>query len=83
MAAPRDQIRTVKDSHVMPVVEQSDIEPTHRALISNERVKDFRSVFAKVSFEDDGLHISKDVIEALRLQPGDDARVFAIRIGIK
>ena len=83
MAAPRDQIRTVKDSHVLPIIEQSDFEPTHRALISNEQIKDFRAVFAKVSFEDDGLHIPADVIVALKLQPGDDARVFAVRMGIK
>jgi len=83
MAAPRDQIRTIKDSHVLPIVEQSDIEPTHRALISNDGVRDFRAVFAQVSFEDDGLHLAADVIKALGLKPGDDARAFATRIGIK
>lgn len=82
MAVPRDQIRTVKDSHVLTVVEHSDNAPSHRALISNERIKDFRAVFARVSFEDDGLHLAADVIQALRLQPGDKARVFATRIGI-
>lgn len=82
MAAPRDQIRTVKDSHVLTVVEQSDLEPTHQALVSNEKVKEFRAVFTTVSFEDDGLHLSANVIDALQLKPGDEARVFATRIGI-
>lgn len=82
MAAPRGQIRTVKDSHVLTVVEQSDMKPTHQALVSNEKVKEFRAVFANVRFEDDGLHLSADTIEALQLKSGDKARVFATRIGI-
>ena len=82
LAAPRDQIRTVKDSHVLTVVEQSDRKPTHQALVSNENVKEFRAVFAKVSFEDEGLYLSADVIGALQLKSGDKARVFATRIGI-
>jgi len=82
LAAPRDQIRTVKDSHVLTIVQQSGAEFTHRALVSNEKVKEFRAVFAKISFEDDSLHLSREVMDALQLKPGDKARVFATRRGI-
>jgi arginine N-succinyltransferase len=81
MAAPRDQIRTVKNSHVLTVVEQNGAEPTHRALVSNEKVKEFRAVFAKVGFGNDELHLSRDVIESLQIKSGDKVRVFATRIG--
>ncbi len=81
MAAPRDQIRTVKDAHVLRVVEQANLKATHNALISNEQVDNFRAVYAKTSFENDALHLQRDVIKALNLKPGDKARVFATRIG--
>ncbi len=83
MAAPRDQIRTVKDSHVLTALEQTDNKPTHRALMSNEQIKDFRAVYAKVSFGDDGVYIPNNALQALMLQPGDKVRVYATRIGMK
>jgi len=81
MAAPRDQIRTVKDSHVLPIFAPKNLKPTHRALLSNENIRDFRAVFAEVSFENDTVHVGQDAMKALRLKDGEKARVLAKRIG--
>jgi len=81
MAAPRDQIRTVKDSHVLPVLAQTKLKPSHRALISNENIHNFRAVFSKVSFVDDTLQIDPQTMAALGLKDGALARVLATRIG--
>ncbi len=81
MAAPRDQIRTVKDSHILPVSVRENLKPTHRALMSNESIENFRSVFAEVSFENDTVQLAAKTIKALRLKDGEMARVLAKRIG--
>ncbi len=81
MAAPRDQIRTVKDSRVLPVFAQTHLKPSHRALVSNENIHNFRAVFSKVGFGDDGLQMDPQTMAALGLKDGEPARVLATRIG--
>jgi len=80
MVVPRDQIRTVKESHVLPIIKNDDLNPTHRALVSNNKINGFRAVFAKVFFDDEGLSMNSKAIEQLKLSEGDMVRVFATRI---
>ncbi len=82
MSAPRDQIRTVKDSHVLPVFAAKNGKPTHEALISNNRIDDFRAIYSKVYFEDMHVCLSDVEMEALGVTGGDDVCVFATRIGL-
>ncbi len=82
LAVPTDQIRTIKDSHYLPIRDIGVAKPTHRALVSNHKVKDFRAVHAKVTFEDMHLCLDKNSMQALGLKAGDKANVFAERIGI-
>ncbi len=81
MAAPRDQIRTIKDSHILPAFAKAHLKPTHRALVSNESIENFRAVFAEISFEDDIVHLGTQTMAGLGLKDGDPARILATRIG--
>ena len=80
MVVPRDHIRTVRESHALPIVKNDDFTPTHRALVSNDKINGFRAVFAKVFFADEGLSLASDAIEQLGLNEGDIVRVFATRM---
>jgi len=80
MTVPRDHIRTVKESHVLPILINDDFTATHRALVSNDKIKNFRAVFTKVFFDDEGLSIGSEEATQLGLTEGDMARVFATRI---
>ena len=86
VAAPRDQIRTVKDSHVLKVkiYDRVTPTPTHRALVSNNKVSGFRSIYTKkCSFTKEHVCLEADIVAALEVKPGDEVRVFATRIGNK
>ena len=79
MVAPRDQIRTVKDSIVLRAKDRGEQKPTHRALVSNNRIADYRAVFVPIGFENDQALISKSALKALRVDETDDVRVFTNR----
>ncbi len=83
MVVPRDQIRTVKDSHVVAAILDDDIKATHRGLVSNNQVEGFRAVYTRLTFTDNGVKLSGDVMAALNISQDDEVRVFAARIGIK
>ncbi len=83
MAAPRDQIRTVKDSHVLGTIITKGQRPTHRALLSNHKIPGFRAIFAEVSFEDMQVFVEEEILHALQLKEGEKANVFAVRKGIE
>lgn len=70
----RDQIRTVKESRLYTV--EDGEEGTTRALISNNRVKDFRAVYSRVDVQDGIVILTTAVRKALRLKIGETARVF-------
>ena len=83
MVVPRDQIRTVKDSHVVAAIMDDDIKATHRGLVSNNKVENFRAVYTRLTFTDEGVNLSGEVMAALGINQDDQVRVFAARIGIK
>ena len=81
MAVPRDQIRTVKDSLLLPVsTEDQSGKQTARALVSNNRVEDFRAVFTHVKIKDECAYLTKDTAQALNIKTGDMARIMLARL---
>lgn len=69
----RNQIRTVKESRMYTVENGED--GTTRALISNNRIKDFRAVFARISVNNGSVALTAELSKALRVKTGDEVRV--------
>ncbi|PHR91037.1 MAG: arginine N-succinyltransferase [Robiginitomaculum sp.] len=76
MAAPRDQIRTVKDSHIACTYLCEDTDTSHMALISNNRVADYRAVYTGLRLDEQKIGLPKKVMSALGVDVGDPVRVF-------
>lgn len=76
MAAPRDQIRTVKDSHIVCTYLCADTDYSYMALISNDRVADYRAVYTGVQFEAQKVGLPENVMSALGVDAGDPVRVY-------
>jgi arginine N-succinyltransferase len=70
----RDQIRTVKESRIYKAID--GVSGTKRALVSNDRIKDFRAVFTRASPNGKSVALDADVLKALRIKTGDKVRVF-------
>lgn len=78
MSAPLTDIRTVKDSRVdMP--KSSDKKLTLRALISNDRIDGFRSIFSKIDFEGEQILMSQEDLAALEVEAGEKVRFWIYR----
>jgi arginine N-succinyltransferase len=75
VVAPRDQIRTVKDSRQFELTKEG-VTTGKRALVSNDRVNDFRAVFSEVEISDGKINLSEDVQTALKVKPGDKVRAY-------
>ena len=70
----RDQIRTVKDSQLMAF--KTGEAGNVRALLSNDRIKDFRSVYTRIGIKEDGAILTHEIKKALRLTSNDKVRVY-------
>lgn len=82
MSAPRDDIRTIRDSRLMPVrggLAYDGGEDYHMALISNDRIEDFRCVYQPMTFFGDTAFISQEALKALKLEDGNSARLWVKR----
>jgi len=78
MSAPINDIRTIKDSRILkPVVSEADRGLT--ALISNNRIEDFRCVLSKIGFEDDQLLLAKEDMKTLLLKKDEQVRIWIKR----
>jgi len=79
VAAQRRHIRTIQESRVV-VLKTGDTEADEDArqgLLSSNRLPDFRASLGKfVRQGDDGLVVSPDVLDALKIKPGAAARVW-------
>jgi len=77
MFAMRDQLRTVRDSKVMPIKSVANLEEgSARALISNNTVSDFLAVQTKARLWDGFAEMRPDDIAALNLKEGDGVRIW-------
>ncbi len=78
VSAPRDDIRTIRDSKLVSV-NGIGVDGELDALVARDDVETFRCVMTKVSFYGETVNINKMSLEALGLKTGDDARVWIKR----
>lgn len=80
MSAPLTDIRTIRHSRIM-TVHAGDVasDKSHLALISNDRIADFRCVLAPLQFDDGAVKMHGDVMASLNLNAGETARVWIKR----
>lgn len=77
MACPRDDIRSIRDSRLLRVeagVPAADARP---ALVSREELEGFRAVRAPAEVDGEAVRLSPEVLDVLRVAPGDRVRVKA------
>lgn len=78
VSAPRDDIRTIRDSRLVKV-NGIGVDGELDALVSRNDVKDFACVMTKVSFYGETVNINNSALNALGLETGDEARVWIKR----
>lgn len=80
LKAPREEIRTIKDSR-LEIVHEADIdhELDLTAMVSNDSLTDFRCVLTRVGFTDNKLHMSAKALKYLNLSSGGTARIWIKR----
>jgi len=80
LKAPRDDLRTIKDSRVEAIYaanEGDDLNLT--ALVSNDSLTDFRCVITQVGFKSHALITNSNSLKSLSLSEGDNARIWIKR----
>jgi len=75
VSAPRDDIRTIKDSRLV-TVNGIEVDGELDALVSRDNIKDFACVMTKVSFYGETVNINKTALDSLGIATGDQARVW-------
>ena len=77
MSAPRGSIRTIRESRRVTVVDGDTSRGRHLdALVSTDRLTDFRVVKAEIEMAGDSARMSNGVLNALGLSSGEPARVW-------
>lgn len=76
VSAPRDHIRTKRESRVVRVRADDSLAPVKRALMAVPRMQDYRCVQARVAADADGVRTSAATLRALGLASGDEALVW-------
>ena len=75
MKAPTKDIRTVRDS-ISLVAQVAVREGKTRALVTNDRVADFRAVHCRIGVTSDEVKLPGKVLDVLKISPGDRVRVW-------
>ena len=75
VSVPKEDIRTVAMSRVVPITDQVVDGAELMVLISNNKVKDFRCAMAPVTFGMEDINIPQNLKTALGLKLGDNARI--------
>lgn len=78
VAAPRDQIRTIRESRILRATRATG-PATHLALVSNNRISDFRAVFCDVEIKSGSVFLEKDILAALHVKAGEEVRVSVVQ----
>ena len=78
VSAPRDDIRTIRDSRLL-TLNGIAVDGELDALVSRDEIKDFACVRTKISFYGQTVNINNKVLEALGLKTGESARVWINR----
>lgn len=78
VSAPRDDIRTIRDSRLL-TVNGIAIDGELDAMVSRDEVKSFACVRTKVSFYGQTVNINNTALDALGIKTGESARVWINR----
>ena len=76
VSAPRDHIRTKRESRLVRVRADDNIASAKRALMAVPRTQDYRCTQARVVVDADGVRTSAATLRALGLSSGDEALVW-------
>jgi len=80
LSAPLSDLRTVRDSRLFEFSSTSSTEnAVITALISNDKLKDFRCVLTKIYFDGSVVEINKAVVKSLALSKDDKPRIWIKR----
>ncbi len=71
MAAPTDQIRSIRDAHAATIAATGG-PAGGKALIATGRLAEFRAAYGRVAAQGDGVTIDPTAAAILRVQAGDD-----------
>jgi arginine N-succinyltransferase len=76
VSAPRDHIRTKRESRLVRLQTGANLEGAKRALVAVPRLKDYRCVSARVVRDGDAYATDADTLRALSVKDGDDALIW-------
>lgn len=75
VSAPTADIRTVRDSRVLPI-KAAKKAGKKTTLLCNNRVEDFRTVMGNIDIENGEAYLTPDLLNALKLDTGDTVRLW-------
>ena len=78
VSAPLSDIRTVQDSRVL-TVDTGESQKDLMALISNDRIAEFRSVMTTIGFDGETAILEQAALNALNVKSGEQARIWIKR----
>jgi len=76
VSAPRDHIRTKRESRLVRVETSANLTGSRRALLASPRLQDFRCVSTRAALTGDSALADAATLNALRLKDGDQALIW-------
>ena len=76
MSAPRDSLRTLRQSRRAPLAPALELSAPKRALIATPRMRGFRCLAAEVEHAGGAYRARPEAVAALRLEAGEDALIW-------
>lgn len=77
VSCPTADIRTIRDSQILTIADHTSASETVRALVSNDRLPDFRCVQAEVSLTEGQVALEAAAARALDVSAGDSVRIWS------
>lgn len=71
-----DEVRTIRESGVLPVAGTNPAGDRRRALVSNDRIGDFRCVYTELTHDEVQAGLDDDARRALDVRAGDPVRFW-------
>lgn len=78
MQVERDQIRTVRKSRMLPVLDIRPVASRKNHIASNTALKNFRATLAALEETEDGICLSPEAATLLQVKKGDRIRVVEV-----
>jgi arginine N-succinyltransferase len=76
VSAPRDHIRTLRETKRVRLAASDIISNSKRALIATSRIEDYRCVPARADLRDGVAYVTGATLAALKLEPGAEALIW-------